>query len=103
MCWAVRCANPTFTQYLTWDEPDAAKTKDRRNSAGCQPGGNKCGVNSKSPLHRPDAGGVVYNSCDEYPFASTSDADAGSQVSRCVPKVENSSKCAILNEISRGR
>ncbi|KAG5925932.1 hypothetical protein E4U42_003813 [Claviceps africana] len=87
MCWATRCASPRFPTTLNWDSPSEAVAKERRRSAGCQKG-NKCNRGKKGPGHR----GGKYTSCDEYPFASTSDSKFpnGHQVSRCVPPVENS-------------
>lgn len=88
MCWAVRCASPVFPQTLTWDNPDKSTQDKRRASAGCQRSGNKCGSKRTGVGHR----GGKYISCDEYPFASTKESTFpnGHQVSRCVPRSENS-------------
>ncbi|GAB0138495.1 hypothetical protein EsDP_00006730 [Epichloe bromicola] len=96
MCWAVRCASPTFPQTLNWDDPSEDTASKRRKSAGCQKG-NKCNKGKKGPGHR----GGVYTSCDEYPFASTSDSvfPNGHQVSRCVPPVENSRQGGTLSVV----
>jgi hypothetical protein len=40
--------------------------------------------------------------CDEYPFASTLDADNGLQVSRCVPMGQNSRKLHWTNYMAVG-
>ena len=94
MCFAVNCKN--FRSILTWDKPDDDTVKERRKLAGCG-SNNKCNkVNIGKPLNR----GPGYPSCDEYPFASTSEADAGGQMSRCVPQPQNSSKFCDLEELS---
>ncbi|UNI16062.1 hypothetical protein JDV02_002537 [Purpureocillium takamizusanense] len=96
MCWAVRCGSPTFSQTLNWDSPNDDTAKKRRLSAGCQKG-NKCNKGRKGPGHR----GGKFTSCDEYPFASTSDSKFpnGHQVSRCVPPVENSRQGKALQTV----
>ncbi|OAR02997.1 hypothetical protein LLEC1_03839 [Akanthomyces lecanii] len=97
MCWAVRCASPTFPQTLTFDFP-TDKTKDaRRTKAGCNPHGNKCGTKNSGPGHR----GPPNTSCDEYPFASVKEADGGPQVSRCVPGPENSRQGQALSTLQK--
>lgn len=96
MCWATRCASPTFPQQLTFDFPDDAKEKVRRKSAGCQKG-NKCNKGKSGIGHRGDG----YESCDEYPFASTKEADRGKQVSRCVPGRENSYQGGKIQGLQR--
>ncbi|EJP62977.1 hypothetical protein CRV24_009596 [Beauveria bassiana] len=96
MCWAVRCANPVFPVALTFDWPDKAKEDARRKSAGCQKG-NKCNKGKTGPGHR----GTGYESCDEYPFASTKEADRGHQVSRCVPGKENSYQGGKLSGLQK--
>ncbi|TDZ19771.1 hypothetical protein Cob_v007115 [Colletotrichum orbiculare MAFF 240422] len=100
MCWAVRCASPKFPTRLTWDNPNSQTEKDRRKSAGCG-SNNKCGVRGKGkPGHR----GGINNSCDEYPFASTSQSKTsnGHQVSRCVPGSQNSSQGGKLSGLYNG-
>lgn len=99
MCWAVRCASPRFPQTLNWDNPSKDTASKRRKSAGCQKG-NKCNKGKKGPGHR----GGVYTSCDEYPFASTSNSvfPNGHQVSRCVPPAENSRQGNAL-KVAYGR
>lgn len=82
MCWATRCASPTFSKSLTFDDPSSSKKRERRKSAGCG-SGNRCGDSKKDGYRGPPN-----TSCDEYPFASTSEADQGHQVSRCVPPSE---------------
>ncbi|KAG5986148.1 hypothetical protein E4U43_005642 [Claviceps pusilla] len=96
MCWAVRCASPKFPQTLNWDNPSEDTKNKRRKSAGCQKG-NKCNKGKKGPGHR----GGKYTSCDEYPFATTSNSKFpnGHQVSRCVPPVENSRQGKALQTV----
>ncbi|TKA21884.1 hypothetical protein B0A50_08620 [Salinomyces thailandicus] len=95
MCWAVRCANPTFPQTLNWDDPDDDTRKERRKSAGCQKG-NKCNKGKSGVGNR----GAGYRDCDEYPFASTSDSTYpnGHQVSRCVPRGQNGAQGNALKQ-----
>ena len=64
---------------LTWDNANAQTKDDRRRTAFCGRN-NRCNA---ANLRRPG-----YN-CDEFPFASTSEADTGGQVSRCVPSIQN--------------
>ena len=79
MCWGAFCSG--FQVLLSYDKPSKATQKDRRNKAGCGQG-NRCKNNS------PDPDGT---SCDEYPFASTAEADNVQQVNRCVPPSEQNS------------
>lgn len=81
MCWGIYCAfgNHDSEALLTYDAPDDVTARQRRISAGCNPSGNRC------------AGGPSdANSCDEYPFATTQEADQVAQINRCVPQTENS-------------
>ena len=81
MCWGAYCAN--YEVSLSYDKGASQSTKRaRRKKAGCG-SGNRCGDSS------PDPDG---SSCDEYPFASTLEADNDQQVTRCIPPTENSSK-----------
>ena len=94
MCWGAYCAG--FDVSLEWDDPSDSTKQDRRNKAGCgKP--NRC---NDGQGNNPDPSS---RSCDEYPFASTSNADQVQQVNRCVPKSEQDSKCctpARLHSIS---
>ncbi|KAK5991703.1 hypothetical protein PT974_07736 [Cladobotryum mycophilum] len=93
MCWAVRCANPTFPQGLTFDFPPKSTKDARRKAAGCGRD-NKCSPKGSGQTgHR----GPPNVSCDEYPFASTKEADSGQQVSRCVPVAEQNSQGGSLS------
>ncbi len=79
MCWGAFCAG--YGEGLHYDQAiDSVKTA-RRTKAGCG-SGNRCCDDS------PDPDG---SSCDEYPFASTVNADNVQQVNRCIPPLENSS------------
>lgn len=78
MCWGAYCSN--YEVSLEFDNPSTATKNQRRTKAGCKPNPNRC------------SGGDPNGSCDEYPFASTSNADDVQQVTRCVPGSENSSK-----------
>lgn len=78
MCWGAYCSN--YEVSLEFDNPSQDTKNQRRTKAGCKPNPNRC------------SGGDPNGSCDEYPFASTSNADDVQQVTRCVPGSENSSK-----------
>ena len=82
MCWGAYCAN--YEVSLNFDNPTAATKTARRTKAGCKPNPNRCNPpnNGNDPTN---------NSCDEYPFASTSNADDVQQVTRCVPSDDNNS------------
>lgn len=74
MCWGAYCTDEgdgPFGVTLTYDAPDAATT-DARYKEACQTPKNRCSGNGD------------LNSCDEYPFKQTSDADLDAAVSRCV-------------------
>ncbi len=84
MCYAVRCAKPRFAQSLTFDFPDKNTTQARTKAAGCG-SCNRCTEQGRGMVgHR----GAPNDTCFEYPFASTNEADGGHQVSRCVPASE---------------
>ena len=57
----------------------------RMVKARCNPSGNHCTEGL------PDA-----NSCNEYSFATTKEADQVQQINRCVPQTENSCKRATV-------
>lgn len=84
MCWGMYCTfgDNDAGATLTYDAPDDATARARRVKSGCNPGENRCGGGP------PDA-----KLCDEYLFASTSDADNVQQINRCLPQRENSRKC----------
>ena len=87
MCWGAYCAG--YEVSLSYDKGASQSTKRaRRAKAGCG-SGNRCGDSS------PDPEG---SSCDEYPFASTLEADEVQQVNRCIPPEENSSKSPYLED-----
>ena len=77
MCWGSWCSDFGDGQIgmtLTYDAPSPDTTKARYNAA--------CGSISCDDD----------DSCDEYPFKSTSDADIEDRYARCVPQTENSSE-----------
>ena len=83
MCWGAYCTNQgdgSIGVTLTYDAPDAETTKARYKKA-CQTPKNRCSGNGD------------LNSCDEYPFKVTSDADKFDAVSRCVTSNAQSSRC----------
>lgn len=87
MCWGIYCTfgDNDSEATLTYDDPDRGAIRAHRVKAGCNPSGNCC---AGGP---PDA-----NSCDEYPFATTEEADQVQQINRCVPQTENSHKRATV-------
>ncbi|KAI9818359.1 MAG: hypothetical protein M1826_001381 [Phylliscum demangeonii] len=89
MCWGAYCTRPAFGTTLYYDKPSAATKSKRRTAAGCG-SANRCSVIGNPP--NPIAG----LNCDEYPFASTSNADRGGQVNRCVPKAQNDRQGNLL-------
>ncbi|KAI1482410.1 hypothetical protein F4774DRAFT_407018 [Daldinia eschscholtzii] len=89
MCWGAYCTQPAFGSTLEYDNygGTGSRTSDvgkrRTNSAGCTPRPNRCSS-------------VSGKNCDEYPFASTSDADKGGQVNKCVVSGHNSRQGNII-------
>ena len=82
MCWGAYCSN--YEVSLNFDAPSEDTKKQRRTKAGCKPNPNRC--------NKPNNGADPTNiSCDEYPFASTSNADDVQAVTRCVPSSDNNS------------
>lgn len=82
MCWGAYCTDDgdgAFGVTLTYDAPSADTTNARYKEA-CQTPRNRCSGNGD------------FNSCDEYPFKQTSDADLDAAVSRCVTTNAQSSK-----------
>lgn len=97
MCYAVRCANPKFSQTLTFDFPDKNTTEARHKSAGCG-SRNKCTKHGDGePGHR----GEPNTACFEYPFANTEEASDGHQVSRCVPAEEKMSADDTISDLEK--
>lgn len=82
MCFGAYCRG--YDVSLNYDKPSGATKAARRNKAGCKSGSNRC-TGGGSP--DPDGG-----SCDEYPFAATSNADDVQAVNRCVPNAEQHSQ-----------
>ncbi|KAK6953488.1 hypothetical protein Daesc_005793 [Daldinia eschscholtzii] len=93
MCFATNCKHKP--KQLTWDKPRSSVEGKRRRTAGCG-SNNRC---SQKKL-----GKKGFN-CDEYPFASSKQADRGGQINRCVPERENSRQGSALNQFyhSRGK
>ncbi|PWN44862.1 hypothetical protein IE81DRAFT_320832 [Ceraceosorus guamensis] len=78
-CYALKCAGKPSTLHR-----NSAAATDNRNHNACK-SPNRCSGN-------PDDS----NSCDEYPYASTSEGGAGA-VTRCVPAHENSVQGGTLS------
>ncbi|KAH8128583.1 hypothetical protein FP744_10008534 [Trichoderma asperellum] len=96
MCWAVRCAQPSFSQVLTL-EPSSygpgAQNESTAISASCRINnlcGNLHGLNKTGHRDHP------YSACNAYPFSISTEGSplppaaipSTSQVSRCVPEEE---------------
>ena len=92
MCWGAFCSG--YGEGLYYDKPNDATATARRNKAGCPSKGNRCCDDS------PDPDGM---SCDEYPFASTSNADQVQQVNRCIPPTENYSQGGSLSSFYQNK
>ncbi|KAF2186618.1 hypothetical protein K469DRAFT_686999 [Zopfia rhizophila CBS 207.26] len=105
MCWGVHCTSGKFSSALTLSRSNQAK---RRRTAGCTvpksaasnpTGQNRCRVPGQTFGTR--ANGKPSHNCDEFPFASTAEADAGGQINRCVPEEQNSGNS--IKNFYRGR
>ncbi|GAO13209.1 hypothetical protein UVI_02025580 [Ustilaginoidea virens] len=100
MCWAMRCASPTFPQTLTWDDTDMTYAFDERvTAAGCKIADNKC-------QERPDEPGYLggmFVMCSIYPFVTTRESaqSNGHAVSRCVRVSRNVLKESMLRRLYR--
>lgn len=95
MCFGLKCATKRASwQTLTWDNPSATIAGRRRTTAGCNVSGapNRCRVGAFS---------AGTHNCDEFPFASTKNADSGGQINRCVIVRENSSQGGKLGGFQR--
>lgn len=104
MCWGYHCSN--FPRTLTLDRTRSAA---RRRTAGCtvsktraNPSGrNRCRAPGQAFGTKPN--GQPSHNCDEFPFASTAEADAGGQINRCVPEEHNSAQGQTLKSFYQGR
>ena len=90
MCWGAYCSG--YEVSLNFDNPDQGTKNARRTKAGCKPNPNRCNPpnNGNDPAN---------NSCDEYPFASTSNADDVQQSTRCIPESENRSTLFLESDL----
>ncbi|KAH7417761.1 deoxyribonuclease NucA/NucB-domain-containing protein [Cadophora sp. MPI-SDFR-AT-0126] len=96
MCWGVHCTSGTFSGTLTADPGASSSVKAaRRRAAGCLPSPNQCSNTAAGPNQ-----GQGLN-CDEFPFASTREADQGGQNIRCVPTTQNSQQGGTINGFYR--
>ncbi|KAI8960705.1 hypothetical protein F5Y11DRAFT_349220 [Daldinia sp. FL1419] len=90
MCPSTYCTSPRFGTTLEYDDyggtgsRKGAVGRERTKTAGCTPHPNRY---SRKPR----------KNCDEYPFASTSDADKGGRVLKCVSETHNSRQGAIIS------
>ncbi|KAH9822819.1 pretoxin hint domain protein [Teratosphaeria destructans] len=82
MCWGAYCTRPSFGVTLNYDRYGG--TGDRSGAVG----------RARTNGGNPRAG----ENCDEYPFASTSDADKGGQVTKCVVSRHNSRQGNIIQQ-----
>ncbi|KAK2605841.1 hypothetical protein QQS21_003795 [Conoideocrella luteorostrata] len=102
MCWAMRCASPTFPQHLTWDNGSLAWDimAQNRAASGCKMADNRCCAGHK---HSKEVGhiGGKYRTCDEYPFYFTLEngLSNGQAVSRCVRTSSGASQTDLLLDL----
>lgn len=95
MCWAVRCAQPSFSQVFTLDPSGygpGSQNESTTISASCRINnlcGNLHGLNKTGHRDHP------YSACNAYPFSISTEGSplpptipSTSQVSRCVPEQE---------------
>ena len=85
MCWGAFCTDQgdgAIGTTLTYDAP-SPDTTNARYKAACQTPKNRCSGNGD------------HNSCDEYPFKQTNEADIEDAVSRCVTTNAQSSKSML--------
>jgi len=84
-CYAVYVAGSQFT--LNWDMPSAAVENGRRTASGCTQGNglSACGTSGIPPYNNSG------DTCDEYPYASTTQGGTGA-ILRCVPLADNASE-----------
>ncbi|PON27327.1 hypothetical protein TGAM01_v203708 [Trichoderma gamsii] len=96
MCWAVRCAQPSFSQVFSLDPGGygpGSQNESTAISASCRINnlcGNLHGLNKTGHRDHP------YSACNVYPFSISTEGSpfspitipSASQVSRCVPEGE---------------
>lgn len=96
MCWAVRCAHPSFSQTFTLDPSGYGPGSQNESiaiSASCRINnlcGNLHGLNKTGHRDHP------YSACNVYPFSISTEGSplppitipSAFQVSRCVPEAE---------------
>ncbi|KAH6611041.1 deoxyribonuclease nuca nucb domain-containing [Trichoderma cornu-damae] len=106
MCWAIRCANPTFPQsfaldpsgYGTSPQNKSTISSDCRINSLC---GNLHGLNKTGHRDHP------YDACNAYPFSVTvagaafPPAHQAHRVSRCVPEEEQCKQRIQLELLSK--
>ncbi|KAL7791031.1 hypothetical protein V8C37DRAFT_166920 [Trichoderma ceciliae] len=106
MCWAVRCAQPSFPQIFTLDPSGYGTGPQNKSaiSASCRINnlcGNLHGLNKTGHRNHP------YNACNVYPFFITAEGTASPtysqahQVSRCVPEEEQCRQRVQLELLSK--
>jgi len=92
--WIDFKAQPGF-ETLIYEGPNRKMAQKRRYAAGCTPtpfkSMDKGSANEKNPNKAADWQSAGRTSCDEYPFASTTDGggDGGEAIIRAVPLWEN--------------
>ncbi|KAG9963698.1 hypothetical protein KCU61_g3595, partial [Aureobasidium melanogenum] len=84
MCFGAHCAGLGLD--FTWDKPDSKTSSKRSTLAGCG-SKNRC---TKPPYGKDDEDEPYQ--CDEYPFKSVREAQAGGQVNRCVLRKYNNAQ-----------
>ncbi|EHK16902.1 uncharacterized protein TRIVIDRAFT_56831 [Trichoderma virens Gv29-8] len=92
MCWAVRCAQPSFPQTFTIDpSPYGYGSSNKTSISASCPVNDMCGTQG---LNQTGHRGLPYCACNAYPLSVTSEDAAfpplpqPHRVSRCVPEAE---------------
>ncbi|KAM0260280.1 hypothetical protein ACHAQJ_002845 [Trichoderma viride] len=106
MCWAVRCAQPSFPQIFTLDPSGYGTGSQNKTtiSASCRINnlcGNLHGLNKTGHRNHP------YSACNIYPFSITTEGSPlppfsqVHQVTRCVPEEEQCQQRTQLELLSQ--
>ncbi|KAI1213380.1 uncharacterized protein F4807DRAFT_456724 [Annulohypoxylon truncatum] len=93
MCYGINCK--FNTKIYNYDNPSDSTKKTRRTRAGC--------TNGKGKNKNPCKGNKNGDSCDEFPFASTKEADTKQQFYRCVSANDNSSQGGQLGNLYKNK
>ncbi|THX61334.1 hypothetical protein D6C97_08284 [Aureobasidium pullulans] len=80
---------PRLPSSLTWDQPSSSVERNRRRGSGCtmSNGLSACNANSGVSPYNNDG-----PTCDEYPYASTSQGGMAGATLRCMSRSDNSAE-----------